>query len=87
MYFADEIRTIDFEYAGMNYFPYDIGNHFCEYAGKIVVLHMHTVQALQTFIRKMKWQAGIRLLFWGGRGGGEVAINTCSFYTTIVHYL
>ena len=48
MYFADEIRTIDFEYAGMNYFPYDIGNHFCEYAGKIVVLHMHTVQTLQT---------------------------------------
>ena len=70
MYFADEIRTIDFEYAGMNYFPYDIGNHFCEYAGEVVVLHMHTVQTLQTFIRKMKWQAGIRLLFFWGGGGG-----------------
>lgn len=29
----DEIHFIDFEYGGNNYRGFDIGNHFCEYAG------------------------------------------------------
>ncbi|KAF2353243.1 Protein kinase-like domain [Trinorchestia longiramus] len=29
----NKIRFIDFEYAAPNYQPYDIANHFCEYAG------------------------------------------------------
>jgi ethanolamine kinase len=31
--FSDKISFIDHEYAMFNYQPYDIGNHFCEYAG------------------------------------------------------
>lgn len=31
---VDIILSIDYEYASMNFLPYDIGNHFCEYAGK-----------------------------------------------------
>ena len=27
------MRLIDFEYAGPNHIAYDIGNHFCEFAG------------------------------------------------------
>lgn len=27
------MKLIDFEYAGPNYLAYDIGNHFCEFAG------------------------------------------------------
>ncbi|XP_071120428.1 ethanolamine kinase 1-like [Mytilus galloprovincialis] len=30
---TDKISLIDHEYAMFNYQPYDIGNHFCEYAG------------------------------------------------------
>ena len=30
---SDHVRWIDYEYASMNYLPFDIGNHFCEYAG------------------------------------------------------
>ncbi|XP_055341423.1 ethanolamine kinase 1-like [Paramacrobiotus metropolitanus] len=30
---ADQIRFIDFEYAGLNYQAYDIGNHFNEWCG------------------------------------------------------
>ena len=30
---TDKISFIDHEYAMFNYQPYDIGNHFCEYAG------------------------------------------------------
>lgn len=30
---TDKISFIDHEYAMFNYRPYDIGNHFCEYAG------------------------------------------------------
>ena len=33
MFFSDKISFIDHEYAMFNYQPYDIGNHFCEYAG------------------------------------------------------
>nr|KAG5687928.1 hypothetical protein BaRGS_014377 [Batillaria attramentaria] len=29
----DEVHFIDYEYAFLNYEAYDIGNHFCEYAG------------------------------------------------------
>lgn len=29
----DEVSFIDFEYGGNNYRGFDIGNHFCEYAG------------------------------------------------------
>ncbi|CAH3160727.1 probable ethanolamine kinase [Pocillopora verrucosa] len=29
----DIILSIDYEYASMNFLPFDIGNHFCEYAG------------------------------------------------------
>lgn len=30
---SDIVLSIDYEYASMNFLPYDIGNHFCEYAG------------------------------------------------------
>jgi ethanolamine kinase len=30
---TDTIRLIDYEYAGPNYFAFDIANHFCEFAG------------------------------------------------------
>lgn len=30
---TDRMRVIDFEYAGPNHLAYDIGNHFCEFAG------------------------------------------------------
>ncbi|CAK8671283.1 unnamed protein product [Clavelina lepadiformis] len=30
---AEKISFIDYEYAGFNYQAYDIGNHFCEFAG------------------------------------------------------
>ena len=31
--YAEDMSVIDFEYAGPNYLAYDIGNHFCEFAG------------------------------------------------------
>jgi len=31
--FAEKVSFIDFEYVGYNYQAFDIGNHFCEYAG------------------------------------------------------
>ena len=34
---ADIILSIDYEYASMNFLPFDIGNHFCEYAGMLHV--------------------------------------------------
>lgn len=34
---ADIILSIDYEYASMNFLPFDIGNHFCEYAGTLHV--------------------------------------------------
>lgn len=30
---SGEVHFIDYEYAGPNYQLFDIGNHFCEYAG------------------------------------------------------
>ena len=30
------VRFIDFEYADVNHSAYDIGNYFCEFAGKCV---------------------------------------------------
>ena len=30
---------VDFEYGGANCAAYDIGNHFCEFAGLIVEIH------------------------------------------------
>jgi len=35
-HFAEKVSFIDFEYVGYNYQAFDIGNHFCEYAGKPV---------------------------------------------------
>lgn len=29
----DSVSLIDFEYSGPNFLPFDIGNHFCEFAG------------------------------------------------------
>ena len=29
----DSVTLIDFEYSGPNFLPFDIGNHFCEFAG------------------------------------------------------
>ena len=36
LYVLDKISFIDHEYAMFNYQPFDIGNHFCEYAGKVL---------------------------------------------------
>ena len=43
----DIILSIDYEYAGMNFLPYDIGNHFCEYAGIVTYLN-------NKFVKKKK---------------------------------
>lgn len=34
MHFSDAINFIDYEYADYNFQAFDIGDHFCEYAGK-----------------------------------------------------
>ncbi len=31
--FLDKVSLIDFEYGGPNVAAFDIGNHFCEFAG------------------------------------------------------
>lgn len=30
----ESVHFIDFEYCGFNHAAFDIGNHFCEFAGK-----------------------------------------------------
>jgi len=37
-YFSEKVSFIDFEYIGYNYQAFDIGNHFCEYAGQHVAV-------------------------------------------------
>lgn len=34
MFSVGKVTFIDQEYGMYNYQPFDIGNHFCEYAGK-----------------------------------------------------
>ena len=29
-----KVSFVDYEYSGLNYAAFDIGNHFCEFAGK-----------------------------------------------------
>ena len=33
-YISEKVSFIDFEYVGYNYQAFEIGNHFCEYAGQ-----------------------------------------------------
>ena len=33
LFIADKISVIDYEYAGMNYAAFDLGNFFCEFSG------------------------------------------------------
>ncbi len=46
IYSVDSVGFIDYEYSGFNYQPFDIGNHFCEYAG------MKSNQCRAVFCRK-----------------------------------
>ena len=37
-HYVDSVTLIDFEYGGANYQAFDIGDHFCEFAGRHTVI-------------------------------------------------
>lgn len=67
----DEVHFIDYEYAFVNYQAYDIGNHFCEYAGMEEVNYdLYPDKEYQ-----VKWLRRY-LQFWNrAQGGGEEEVK------------
>ena len=66
---VDIIFSIDYEYASMNFLPYDIGNHFCEYAGKQAFSWMLLLWKLMINFLYMFYPA-LGYIIRGGGGGG-----------------
>ena len=47
-FFSDKIYFIDFEFANINYFAFDIANHFDEFAG------VHSIHGIHNTTLKIK---------------------------------
>jgi hypothetical protein len=45
---ADEVHFIDYEYGNYSYRGFDIGNHFCEFAGgSIIIMPCHAMHVVR----------------------------------------
>ena len=55
VFFPAAVHFIDYEYAFLNYQAFDIGNHFCEYAGTVAVFLCHYSQFMSLSVCESPW--------------------------------